>query len=130
VQTKEREIWLMGLKEGHCMEDGRIVLNDWTGRSFIEVEVLLRPAHHCLIGLVEVLLGDHVSILPHCLHARLLADAGDVGSADLIGTAHVLLQIDVFRKVHLRGNRLEDETLLSAVGQRELYLSVQTAGTQ
>lgn len=98
--------------------------------SFVEIEVFLRSAYHCLVGLIEVLLGDHVSILPHCLHACLLADAGDVCSTDLVRPAHVLLQIDVFGKVHLGRDCLEDETLLTAVGQRELDFSVETAGTK
>ena len=105
------------------------ILNLGNG-SFVKVEVLLRPAHDGLVGLVEVLLGDHVSILSHRLHAGLLADAGDICSADLVRTAHVLLKVNVFRKVHLRGNGLENESLLAAVGQGELDFSVETARTQ
>ena len=69
--------------------------------SFVEVEVLLRSAHDCLVGLIEVLLGDHISILSHCLHTGLLADTGDICSADLVGTADILLEVHVFGKVHL-----------------------------
>ena len=95
--------------------------------SFVKVEVLLGPAHDCLVALVEVLLRDHVSILADGLHARLLADAGDVSRADLVRSAHVLLEVHVFREVHFGGDCLEDEAFLSAVGQRELDFSIETA---
>jgi hypothetical protein len=76
--------------------------------SFIEIEVLLGPANDSLVSLVEVLLSDHVSILANRLHAGLLANAGNISSADLIGTTHVLLQINVLGKVHFGCNGLED----------------------
>lgn len=100
------------------------------GASFVKVEILLGPAHDCLVALVEVLLRDHVSILADCLHARLLADAGDVGRADLVRSAHVLLQVHVLGEVHLGGDCLEDQTFLAAVGQGELDFPVQSTGPE
>lgn len=100
------------------------------GASFVKVEVLLSSAHDCLVALVEVLLRDHVSILADGLHARLLANTGDVSSADLIRTAHVLLQVHVFRQVHLGGDCLEDESFLAAIGQGELDFSVQSSRSE
>ena len=64
--------------------------------SFVEVEVFLSPLDHCLVGLVEVLLCDHVSILSHGFHTSLLTDTGDICSTDLVRTTHVLLQVHVF----------------------------------
>lgn len=64
--------------------------------SFVKVEILLSPSHNSLVTLIEVLLSDHVSILADCLHSRLLANTCNVSSADLIRTAHVLLQVHVF----------------------------------
>jgi hypothetical protein len=63
--------------------------------SFVEVEILLGSLHYSLVSLVEILLGYDVSILSHCLHSGLLTDACDIGSTDLVGSTHVLLEIHI-----------------------------------
>lgn len=98
--------------------------------SFIEVEVLLGTFHHCLVGFVEVLLGYHVSILSHCLHAGLLADACDVGCTDLVRSAHIQLQIDVLGQIHFRCYCLENQSFLASVWQRELDFTIESPGTE
>lgn len=94
------------------------------GASFVKVEILLGPAHNCLVAFIEVLLRDHVSILADGLHACLLADAGDIGRADLVRSAHVLLKVHILGEVHLGGHSLEDQTFLATVRQGELDFSV------
>ncbi len=96
----------------------------------IEVEVLLSTTHDCLVSLVEVLLGYHVSILSYCLHTRLLADARNIRSAYLVRSTHVLLQVHIFRKVHLGSDSLEDKSLLPAIRQREFDLTIETTRSE
>ena len=61
---------------------------------------------------------------------HLLTDGVDVGAADLVGPRDVVLEVDVVAEVHLVGDGAEDESLLAAVGQRELDLAVETSGPQ
>ncbi|MEQ2316434.1 hypothetical protein AMECASPLE_032505 [Ameca splendens] len=41
-----------------------------------------------------------------------------------------VLQVDLLREIHLTGDGGENETFLPAIGQRELNLPVQTAGSE
>ncbi len=61
---------------------------------------------------------------------HLLADGVDVGAGDLVRTCHVIFQVYFFAQVHIPGDCGENKSLLSSIGQRELYLPVQTAGTE
>lgn len=47
----------------------------------------------------------------------------------LLNRKDTVLQVDLLREVHLTGDGGENETFLPAVGQGELYLSVQTTRT-
>jgi hypothetical protein len=54
--------------------------------SFIESEVLLSASQHCFVGLIEILLRDHVSILTHHSFLPLvLTDACLLGAELLAG---------------------------------------------
>merc|ERR1740129_2534652 len=75
-----------------------------------------------LPALLEVLRQDDIAVMPHRLHARLLADGSDVRGADLLRPRHVVLEVDLLAKVHLRGDRLQDQPLLPTIGQGELDL--------
>lgn len=48
----------------------------------------------------------------------------------LLNDKDTVLQVDLLREVHFTRDSGEDEAFLSAVGQRELNLSVQAARTQ
>lgn len=98
--------------------------------SFIEIEVFLGTLNHCFVGLVKVLLSYHISILAHCFHACFLANTGNVCCTDLVRTTHIQLQINVFREVHLGSYGLEDQSLLTAIRQWELDLTIQSARTE
>ena len=47
-----------------------------------------------------------------------------------VGPCDVVLEVNLLRQVHLGRDGREDEALLAAVGQRELDLAVQSAGTK
>lgn len=53
--------------------------------------------------------GENAPVLAHGVHARLLADGGDLGGADLVGPAHVVLQIHLVAQVHLAGAHLQGD---------------------
>lgn len=61
---------------------------------------------------------------------HLLTDGVDVGAADLVGSGDVVLQVHLVAQVHLGRDRGEDEPLLPPVRQRELYLAVESTGSQ
>lgn len=75
---------------------------------------------------VKIGCENHVAVLANCEHAGLLTNGGDVGTADLVGASNVVLEVHLIRKVHLRGDRGEDEPLLSTVWKRELDLPVKS----
>jgi len=95
--------------------------------SFIEIKVFLRASYHCLVRFIEILLRDHVSIFTYCLHSGLLTDACYIGSTDLVRPTHILLQINILSKIHLRCNCLENQTLLSSVGEWKFNFPIESA---
>lgn len=97
---------------------------------FVELVLLLVLLDVVLVALLEVLGQHDVAILSDRVHARLLANGVDVSAGDLIGSGDVILQVDVFRQIHSRSDGGEHESLLPAVGERELDLTIQTAGTE
>lgn len=59
--------------------------------------------------------------------SHLLTYGVDVCSGDLVRSRYVVLQVNVLAQVHFASDGLEDEALLTAVGQGELDLAVQPA---
>jgi hypothetical protein len=99
-------------------------------KSLVEVEIFLRSADDSFVSLIKILLGNNIPILSDSLHTSLLADTGNISSADLIGSAHVLFEVDVFREVHFVGDGGENESFLSSIGEWEFYLSIESTRTQ
>jgi len=56
-----------------------------TAASLVEEELVAAASGHRLVALLEVLGQDHVAVLAHGLHARLLADGVDLGTRELVG---------------------------------------------
>mmetsp|Transcript_6056 Transcript_6056/g.18332 ORF Transcript_6056/g.18332 Transcript_6056/m.18332 type:complete len:476 (-) Transcript_6056:96-1523(-) len=98
--------------------------------SLVEAKVVLGLLDVGLVALLQVLGHDHIPVLPHSVHASLLADGVDVRCADLVRPRHIVLQIDLIAQVHLLCAHLEHEPLLPPVRQRELNLAVQPAGPE
>jgi len=62
-------------------------------------------------------------------NTNLLAYSIDVCTADFVWPSNIILEVDFIAEVHLGRDGREDETLLSAVRQRKLYLPVESSGT-
>ena len=99
-------------------------------KSFVKVVVFLGSTDHCFVGLIEILLGDHVTIFSHSFHTSLLTDTGDISCTDLIGSANVLFQVHIFSHVHFAGHCSKDKSLLSSIREWELNFSIESAWTQ
>mmetsp|Transcript_17095 Transcript_17095/g.24981 ORF Transcript_17095/g.24981 Transcript_17095/m.24981 type:complete len:211 (-) Transcript_17095:715-1347(-) len=83
-----------------------------------------------LVCLVKVLGQYYIPVLTDCAQASLLADGRNVCCTDLLGSVHVVLEVEVLTEVHLAGAGLEHQALLAPIRVRELDLPVQAPGAQ
>jgi hypothetical protein len=112
------------------LADWFIILKRSAKLSLVESELGVTLLDCFLVRLFKVLGQDHIPVLAHGLHASLLADALDVSRRNLFRPRNEVLEVHVLRKIHFAGKRLEDQSLLSAVWQREFYFSVQSSGPE
>ena len=92
--------------------------------SLVEVKVCIRLLDICLVALLKVLWQDDVSVLPHCIHASLLADGRDLCIADLVRSRHIVFQVDFFSQVHAGCASLQAKGPLSGFLERNIRLPI------
>jgi hypothetical protein len=76
------------------------------------------------VSLLKVLVQYDISILTDSMHPRLFADRGDISTTELVRAGNEILKVYFVSKVHFCGNGLENEALLAAIWNRELYLAI------
>lgn len=96
----------------------------------IEIEFSVPLLDDFLVRLLEVFWQDDISVLSDGLHTSFLANRLNICGTDLLGSGNVVLQVNFFTEVHFAGESLENQSLLTTVGSRELNFSVESAWSQ
>lgn len=97
-----------------------------TPLSTVKVMALIRPLHHGLVRLLEILRRDHVPVPANSAQPCLCADRRDLGRIQPLRSPDEVLELYVRRELHLGSGRGEDQAPLATVRQRELDLAVQS----